>query len=85
VSLKDVERHNSYLAQTIQEEYYRVYPSLCIAVKNFVRDQVRFTRASSLLLGLEISIEGVRNKDMCSVVDPDPAGWASFCRFWIGI
>jgi DNA replication licensing factor MCM6 len=42
VSLKDVERHNSYLAQTIQEEYYRVYPSLCIAVKNFVRDQVRF-------------------------------------------
>jgi hypothetical protein len=54
VSLKDVERHNSYLAQTIQEEYYRVYPALCIAVKNFVRDQVRFIRASSLLLDLEI-------------------------------
>ncbi len=49
-----MERHNSYLAQTIQEEYYRVYPALCIAVKNFVRDQVRFIRASSLLLDLEI-------------------------------
>jgi len=40
VSMKDVERHSSNLSSTIISEYYRVYPFLCSAVKNFVKDHV---------------------------------------------
>ncbi|XP_071826729.1 DNA replication licensing factor MCM6-like [Apostichopus japonicus] len=39
VSFKDVQEHNQQLATTIQEEYYRVYPQLCKAVRNFARDR----------------------------------------------
>jgi DNA replication licensing factor MCM6 len=39
VSLKDIERHNSNLADLIQNHYYRLYPFLCLAVKNFIKDQ----------------------------------------------
>ncbi|CAH1241886.1 MCM6 [Branchiostoma lanceolatum] len=38
VSFNDIEKNNQQLATTIQEEYYRVYPSLCLAVRNFARD-----------------------------------------------
>ncbi|XP_077525081.1 minichromosome maintenance 6 [Amblyomma americanum] len=38
VSFADVERINQNLATVIQEEYYRVYPYLCRALRNFVRD-----------------------------------------------
>ena len=38
--MKDIETHNSQLAETIAKEYYRVYPYLCKAVKNFVKDHV---------------------------------------------
>jgi len=41
VSYQDVESYNSQLATTIQEEYYRVYPYLCRAVRNFARDRVQ--------------------------------------------
>jgi len=40
VSMKDVERHSGNLSATITTEYYRVYPFLCNAVKNFVKDHV---------------------------------------------
>jgi len=40
VSMRDIERHNSMLAETITKEYFRVYPHLCAAVKNFVKDHV---------------------------------------------
>jgi len=40
VSMLDVERYNTNLHTTILDEYYRVYPFLCAAVKNFVKDQV---------------------------------------------
>lgn len=40
VSMLDVERYNTNLHTTILDEYYRVYPYLCAAVKNFVKDQV---------------------------------------------
>ena len=33
VSMKDVERYNQNLSQLIQEEYYRLYPFLCAALK----------------------------------------------------
>ncbi|KAL3249855.1 hypothetical protein MRX96_055790 [Rhipicephalus microplus] len=38
VSFADVERFNQSLATVVQEEYYRVYPYLCRALRNFVRD-----------------------------------------------
>jgi len=40
VSLKDVERYNSNLHDLILQEYYRLYPFLCKALVNFVKDQV---------------------------------------------
>ncbi|XP_020376820.1 DNA replication licensing factor MCM6-like [Rhincodon typus] len=38
VSFVDLEQYNQQLATTIQEEFYRVYPHLCRAVRNFARD-----------------------------------------------
>ena len=43
VSMKDVERYNAALAQSIQDEYYRVYPFLCSALKNYVTDRADMT------------------------------------------
>jgi len=43
VSMKDVERYNAGLAQTIQDEYYRLYPFLCAALKNYVMDRADMT------------------------------------------
>ncbi|CAH3019119.1 unnamed protein product [Porites evermanni] len=39
VSYQDVESYNSQLSTLIQEEYYRVFPYLCRAVRNFARDR----------------------------------------------
>uniref|UniRef100_A0A670ZB05 DNA replication licensing factor MCM6 n=1 Tax=Pseudonaja textilis TaxID=8673 RepID=A0A670ZB05_PSETE len=38
VSFQDLEQFNQKLATTIQEEFYRVYPFLCRAVKTFAKD-----------------------------------------------
>ncbi|KAL8183249.1 UNVERIFIED_CONTAM: MCM DNA helicase complex subunit mcm6 [Gekko kuhli] len=38
VSFVDLEQFNQQLATTIQEEFYRVYPFLCRAVKTFAKD-----------------------------------------------
>nr|XP_009937044.1 PREDICTED: DNA replication licensing factor MCM6 [Opisthocomus hoazin] len=38
VSFADLEQFNQQLSTTIQEEFYRVYPYLCRAVKTFARD-----------------------------------------------
>ncbi|XP_007437102.1 DNA replication licensing factor MCM6 [Python bivittatus] len=38
VNFEDLEQFNQQLATTIQEEFYRVYPFLCRAVKTFARD-----------------------------------------------
>ncbi|KAM4623625.1 MCM6 minichromosome maintenance deficient 6, like [Polymixia lowei] len=38
VSFSNIEHFNQQLATTIQEEYYRVYPYLCQAVRHFARD-----------------------------------------------
>ncbi|XP_077125515.1 maternal DNA replication licensing factor mcm6 isoform X4 [Ranitomeya variabilis] len=37
VNFTDIEYYNQQLSTTIQEEYYRVYPHLCRAVRHFVR------------------------------------------------
>lgn len=39
INFEDVEKHNINLSVTIIEEYYRVYPYLCRAVANFVKDR----------------------------------------------
>ncbi|CAH1772509.1 unnamed protein product [Owenia fusiformis] len=39
VNFEDIERHNHNLAVTILEEYYRVYPFLCRAVRNYAQDR----------------------------------------------
>ncbi|XP_069674815.1 DNA replication licensing factor Mcm6 [Periplaneta americana] len=39
VCFEDIEKYNQNLASTIIEEYYRVYPFLCLAVRNFARDR----------------------------------------------
>ncbi|XKL61051.1 hypothetical protein PGB90_008108 [Kerria lacca] len=39
VSFDDVEKYNQNLATTIIEEYYRVYPYLCQALANVVKDR----------------------------------------------
>ncbi|KAH0554948.1 DNA replication licensing factor Mcm6 [Cotesia glomerata] len=38
VSFEDIEKYNQVLATTIIEEYYRIYPFLCQAVCNYVKD-----------------------------------------------
>lgn len=40
IHFPDIERFNQNLAQAIQEDYYRIYPYLCNAVRNFVKDRV---------------------------------------------
>ncbi|KAJ8917378.1 hypothetical protein NQ315_002402 [Exocentrus adspersus] len=39
ISFEDVEKYNQNLATTIIEEYYRIYPYLCQAVSNYVKDR----------------------------------------------
>ncbi|XP_035775622.1 DNA replication licensing factor Mcm6 [Anopheles albimanus] len=39
VSFDDVEKYNQTLATAIIEEYYRIFPFLCAAVSQFVRDR----------------------------------------------
>ncbi|XP_031415647.1 MCM6 minichromosome maintenance deficient 6, like [Clupea harengus] len=38
VNFTNIEHYNQQLGTTIQEEYYRVYPFLCRAVRHFARD-----------------------------------------------
>ncbi|XP_050315049.1 DNA replication licensing factor Mcm6-like [Anthonomus grandis grandis] len=44
VSFEDVEKYNQNLATTIIEEYYRIYPYLCQAVSNFVKDRTELKK-----------------------------------------
>ncbi|CAG9832139.1 unnamed protein product [Diabrotica balteata] len=39
ISFEDIEKYNQNLATTIIEEYFRIYPYLCQAVSNFVKDR----------------------------------------------
>ncbi|KAJ6648319.1 DNA replication licensing factor Mcm6 [Pseudolycoriella hygida] len=44
VKFYDVEKYNQNLATTIIEEYYRIYPYLCQAVSNFVKDRTELKK-----------------------------------------
>ncbi|KAJ8665405.1 hypothetical protein QAD02_007067 [Eretmocerus hayati] len=39
VSFEDLEKYNQMLSTTVIEEYYRVYPFLCTAIANLVKDR----------------------------------------------
>lgn len=38
VSFEDIEKYNQNLATAIIEEYYRLFPFLCISVENYFKD-----------------------------------------------
>ena len=44
VSMRDVEQFNANLATLIQDDFYRIYPFLCSALKNFVHDRTDNTQ-----------------------------------------
>nr|CDS31718.1 DNA replication licensing factor MCM6 [Hymenolepis microstoma] len=46
VSFNDLLMHDSRLASLIEDEYFRLYPYLCNAVKNFINDHVPDTQNS---------------------------------------
>ena len=37
--MKDVEQFNTNLAQSVHDDYYRLYPYLCAALKNYIKDR----------------------------------------------
>ncbi|KAM8850498.1 DNA replication licensing factor MCM6 [Spinachia spinachia] len=53
VSFTDLEGFNQELATTVQEEYYRVYPFLCRAVRNFARDHGNVPLLKEFYVALE--------------------------------
>merc|ERR1719336_314269 len=52
VSMRDIQMFNESLSETISREYYRVYPSLCQALKNFVKDHVESSLEKDFYLSL---------------------------------
>ncbi|CAD5113181.1 DgyrCDS2369 [Dimorphilus gyrociliatus] len=44
IDFSDVETHSQELATTLVNEYYRLYPYLCRAVKNFLHDRVHYSQ-----------------------------------------
>lgn len=53
VSWADLEQSNQELATTVQEEYYRVYPFLCCAVRNFARDHGNIPPGKEFYLSIQ--------------------------------
>ncbi|XP_063072929.1 DNA replication licensing factor MCM6 [Engraulis encrasicolus] len=53
VSYTDLEGFNQELATTIQEEFYRVYPHLCRAVRNFARDHGNVPPSKEFYLAIQ--------------------------------
>ncbi|KAK3796633.1 hypothetical protein RRG08_008387 [Elysia crispata] len=52
VSFEDIESYNQQLATTILEEYYRVYPFLCRAVRNYAKDYGQIPTGKEFYLSL---------------------------------
>ncbi|XP_047578459.1 DNA replication licensing factor MCM6 isoform X2 [Lutra lutra] len=53
VSFVDLEQFNQQLSTTIQEEFYRVYPYLCRALKNFVKDRKEIPLAKDFYVAFQ--------------------------------
>ncbi|XP_033214752.1 DNA replication licensing factor Mcm6 [Belonocnema kinseyi] len=52
VSFDDIERYNQVLSTTIIEEYYRVYPYLCKAVENYLKDLISLKKDKECYVSL---------------------------------
>jgi len=52
VSFEDIESYNQQLATTVLEEYYRVYPFLCRAVRNYAKDYGQIPQGKEFYLSL---------------------------------
>ena len=52
VSMRDIQMFNESLSETITRAYYSVYPSLCLALKNFVKDHVESSLEKDFYLSL---------------------------------
>ncbi|XP_065350036.1 DNA replication licensing factor Mcm6 [Cloeon dipterum] len=59
VNFEDVDAFNQILATTISEEYYRVYPYLCLAVTHFAQDHAEVDTANKELY---VSFVGVTTR-----------------------
>ncbi|XP_011925245.1 PREDICTED: DNA replication licensing factor MCM6 isoform X3 [Cercocebus atys] len=53
VSFVDLEQFNQQLSTTIQEEFYRVYPYLCRALKTFVKDRKEIPLAKDFYVAFQ--------------------------------
>ncbi|XP_032493775.1 DNA replication licensing factor MCM6 isoform X2 [Lagenorhynchus albirostris] len=53
VSFLDLEQFNQQLSTTIQEEFYRVYPYLCRALKTFVKDRKEIPLAKDFYVAFQ--------------------------------
>ncbi|XP_045154849.1 DNA replication licensing factor MCM6 [Echinops telfairi] len=53
VSFVDLEQFNQQLSTTIQEEFYRVYPYLCRALKTFVKDRKEIPLAKDFYVSFQ--------------------------------
>ncbi len=66
VSMKDVEQYNSNMANLIMDDYYRLYPFLCTALRNFVQVRMKIYFWSSWRLS--------------NFLSPSPGSfWRSLC------
>ncbi|XP_043482778.1 DNA replication licensing factor Mcm6 [Leptopilina heterotoma] len=52
ISFDDLESYNQTLSTTIIEEYYRVYPFLCKAVENYLKDLVKLKKEKECYVSL---------------------------------
>lgn len=52
VNFEDVEKYNQNLATTIIEEYLRIYPYMCQAVSNYVKDRCRLMQQKECYVSL---------------------------------
>ncbi|XP_019516883.1 PREDICTED: DNA replication licensing factor MCM6 isoform X2 [Hipposideros armiger] len=53
VSFVDLEQFNQQLSTTIQEEFYRVYPYLCRALKTFIKDRKEIPLAKDFYVAFQ--------------------------------
>jgi len=64
VSLPHLESYNPSLEATIKDEYYRVYPYLCRALRNFVRDHNDVTVDKECYIAFSDMIQHIKVREL---------------------
>jgi len=67
VSFEDIESFNQQLATTVLEEYYRVYPFLCRAVRNYAKDYGQIPAGKEFYLSLTDVPTRLKVREMTTV------------------